>query len=236
MNPEKNHILEQKIILLAGGSAAIVQLFSILIIMITIPLFGLRPETIEEFFTLYSQNRLEAILRDDFSSLVIIAMYLFTFPAMYMILKRTYPLISAFIIIGVLIAVTICFSGHSGLSLVFLSEQFANATSDLDRLRLMAAGEAILAGDMWHSSAGFISGILLQGAGVVFSLIMLRTSSFSKVTAYSGLVGNSFDLIQHLFHSVIPDLSTYAMVVAGPAYIIWFIMLARDLIKNSKAE
>jgi hypothetical protein len=99
---------------------------------------------------------------------------------------------------------------------------------------LLGAGEAVLASGMWNSSAAYISGILLQGAGVIISLVMLRSKDFHKVTAYAGLLGNGLDLIQHVLHPFAPSISETIQMVMGLFYIIWYPMLAWDFFKLAR--
>jgi hypothetical protein len=81
-----------------------------------------------------------------------------------------------------------------------------------------------------------MSGILLQGSGVMISIIMLRSRDFHKVTAYSGLLGNSLDLIQHIIHPFAPEASAILQQVMGFGYFVWFPMLAWDFLRLSKAQ
>ena len=110
-----------------------------------------------------------------------------------------------------------------------------NATSEAVRTQLLSAGEAVIASDMWNSSAAYMGGILLQGSGVMISVIMLRSKDFSKVTAYSGLLGNGFDLIQHILHIFLPAVSSFITMFMGVFYFVWFPMLARDLFRLARA-
>jgi hypothetical protein len=64
---------------------------------------------------------------------------------------------------------------------------------------------------------------------------MLRSKEFSKVTALAGLLGNAFDLIQHILHPFAPSLSATIQMVMGPFYLVWFPMLARDLFRLGTA-
>ncbi|MBV8832623.1 MAG: hypothetical protein JO108_25765 [Acidobacteriaceae bacterium] len=48
-------------------------------------------------------------------------------------------------------------------SLARLSELHARASSDSWRSELIVAGEAVLAADVWHRSAPFLGGLLLEG-------------------------------------------------------------------------
>ena len=115
-----------------------------------------------------------------------------------------------------LIAVTICFASESTFALLYLGDQYVAAPTEMLRAQFLAAGEAVIAADMWHSSGASVSGILLQGGGVIISLVMLRSRDFSKVTAIAGLLGNALDLTQHLLHPFAPSVSATIQMLMGP--------------------
>lgn len=215
----------------AAGVAALLQLVCTLVITAVIPTLGLWPNTAEEYFTILQHDRLVVILRGDFSSLIIIALYLVTFPGLYAALRRVNRIYAAFATVLTFVAVTTSFATHSGFSMLHLSDQHAAATTSAQQSQLLAAGEAVIASDMWNSSGGFMAGILLQGAGVLISAIMLRSKDFSKVTAYAGLIANGFDLVQHLLHPFAPSLSGVLAPIGGFVYLVWFPMLGRDLLR-----
>jgi hypothetical protein len=214
-----------------SGVAALMQFVCTLAIIIVSFTLGPKPSTAEEYFTILQNDRLAGLLRDDFSSLIIIALYLVTFFGLYAALRRVNGAYVAFATALVFVGVTSCFATHSGFSMLHLSDQYAAATTDAQRSQLLAAGDAIIASDMWNSSGGFMAGILLQGAGVLISAIMLRSKAFSKGTAYAGLLGNGFDLAQHILHPFAPSLSATLLMIAGPFYLVWFPMLGRDFFK-----
>lgn len=81
-----------------------------------------------------------------------------------------------------------------------------------------------------------MAGILLQGAGVLISIIMLRSSNFSRITAYAGILANGFDLAQHLIHPFIPSIASIPGMIAGLSYLIWFPMLGRDFFRLGRLE
>ncbi len=214
-----------------GGTAALLQLAAVLVTIVASASLGARPETVQDAFAAYQASKLAGMLRDDFTSLAMIALYLGTFPALYVALRQVNATWTALATLFVFVGVATCFSVHSGFSLMALSDRYAAATSEAQRSQLLAAGEAILASDLWHSSGGYMAGILLQGAGVLISLVMLRSREFSKLTAYSGLLANAVDLAQHLLHPFTPSISATLMMVMGPFYLLWFPMLARDLFR-----
>jgi hypothetical protein len=141
------------------------------------------------------------------------------------------PVYTALATLFTLIAVTLSFANESTFSLLRLGDNYVSASSEAHRAQLLAAGEAVIASDMWSGTSAYMTGILLQGAGVVISIIMLRSQDFSKVTAYAGLLGNGFDLVQHILHPFAPSISAFIMMFMGLFYFVWFPMLARDFFK-----
>jgi hypothetical protein len=214
-----------------GGYAALLQLASILAYTIVMMVLGPKPTSAVEYFALQQTDRLASVLRGDFLFLFLLGAYLGTFPALYFALRRISPVATLLATIFTLIAVTICFASESTFSLLHLGGQFAAAVSEAQRAQLLAAGEAVIAADMWNSSGAYMSGILLQGGGVIISLVMLRSREFSRVTAIAGLLGNALDLTQHLLHPFAPSLSATIQMTMGPFYLVWFPMLARDLFR-----
>lgn len=217
-----------------GGFSAILQLVSILIYSILLGVLGPKPTSAAEYFDVYQNSPLEAFLRGDFLLLVLIGLYLGTFPALYAALRRLSPVFAGLATLFTILTVAGTFATESSFSLLHLGEQYVNATSDAMRIQLQAAGEAVIASDMWNSSAGYMGGILLQGSGVMISVIMLRSNNFSKITAYSGLVGNGLDLIQHVLHIFLPSVSSFITIFMGLFYFVWYPMLGRDLFRLVK--
>ena len=214
-----------------GAAAVLLQLATTLALIVITAALGTKPLTAQEYFAVYQESKLAGVLRDDFTSLFIIALYLGTIPALYFALRKVNAAYTTLAALFALVGVAVCFATHSGFSMLHLSDQYAAATTDAQRAQFLAAGEAIIAADMWNSSGAYMSGILLQGAGVILSLVMLRSKDFSKITAYAGLLGNGFDLIQHILHPFAPAISSAIILFMGLFYLAWFPMLARDLLK-----
>lgn len=219
-----------------GGVAALLQLASILVYAVVMAVLGSKPTSAAEYFALQQTDRLASVLRGDFLFLFLLGAYLGTFPALYFALRRISPIATLLATIFTLMAVTICFASESTFSLLHLGGQYAAAVSEAQRAQLLAAGEAVIAADMWNSSGAYMSGILLQGGGVIISLVMLHSRNFSKVTAIAGLLGNALDLIQHLLHPFAPSLSATVQMSMGPFYLLWFPMLAHNLFRLGQSK
>ena len=218
-----------------GGTAAFLQLFTIFAYAVLIAVLGPKPTTAEEYFAIYESSPLELVLRGDFLLMILIGLYLFTFTALYLALQRVSPVYTTFAVLFTFIVVITTIATESTFSMLKLGEQFTNAASEAQRAQFMAAAEAVIASDMWNSTAAYMGGILLQGSGVMISVIMLRSKDFSKVTAWSGILANALDLVQHVLHPFFPAFSGPIMSAMGLFYFVWFPMLGRDLIRLGRS-
>jgi hypothetical protein len=219
-----------------GGIGAIAQFCVTLVLIAVVFSFGQRPTTADEYFLMYQDNRLIAYLRDEFLSVILIALYLISFSGIYAAMRRTHPAQVFVTSVLTFVAVTLCLTSHSGLSQAHLSDLYAAATTEDQRTQLLAAGQALIASDMWNSTAGMFAGLLMQGAGVYISIIMLGHKGFTKITAWSGILANGLDLVQHLFSSVMPEISALILMIAGVFYLIWYPTLGRDLYRYGSNE
>jgi hypothetical protein len=218
-----------------GGVAAALQLVTVLGYAVVAAVLGPKPVSAAAYFAVYLESPAAAVLRGDFLLLILIGLYLGTFPALYAALRRESPVYTALATLFTIMAVAGIFATESTFALHHLGSQFVTA-SEAQRSLLMAAAEAIIAADMWNSSAGYMGGILLQGSGVIISVIMLRSKGFSKVTAYAGLLGNGIDLIQHILHPFVTFNLEPIHTFMGIFYFVWYPMLARDFFRLAKGQ
>jgi len=88
---------------------------------------------------------------------------------------------------------TLVLATPTALSLIPLSDKYAAATSDALRTQLLAAGEALMAADIWHGTGAILGGVLLQCGAVLICVVMLRGGAFGKATAWLGIVMHALD-------------------------------------------
>ncbi len=216
-----------------GGIAALIQLASILTYTVVVAVLGAPPASVEEYFAAFQNAPVATLFRGDFLLLFLVGGYFGTFPALFLSLRKVSLLAAMFATLFTFVAVTVCFATESTFALRHLAGQYA-VTAEVQRVQLLAAGEAVIASDMWNSSGAYVSGILMQGGGIIISLVMLKSRDFSKVTAIAGLLGNALDLTQHLLHPFAPSISAPIQMLMGPFYLVWFPMLARDFFHLAK--
>ena len=144
-----------------GGISAILQLVAILTYSVLLGMLGPKPTSAAEYFDIFQSSPMEAFLRGDFLLLVLIGLYLGTFLALYSALQRLSPVYTILAALFTLIAVTGAFATESSFSLLHLGDQYVSIANEVVRTQLLAAGEAVIASDMWNSSAVYMEGILL---------------------------------------------------------------------------
>jgi hypothetical protein len=141
--------------------------------------------------------------------------------AMYVAVKEvneSYALIA--LVLG-LMGYTIIFAARPLAEMTYLSDQYAAAASEIAQNHYLAAGEALHA--LFNGTAWMTSMILVGMSGVILSLLMLKSSAFTKATAYSGLVV-SIGGLGFLIPAIGPLLSL-AATIGG---VVWYGLMARD--------
>jgi hypothetical protein len=219
-----------------SGIAVLLQLLFIIAGFVITASFGSSPNSALEFYEIMRESKIIGLLRDDFHNIMIIVLYLFSFTGLFFVVMKNNFSLSLFATLLTFTAVILCIASHSGFSLMHLSEQYWSIIDETVKLQLIAAGESVIAQNMWNSSSAFFSGIFLQGGGVLMSAAMLGDKNFRKLTIYSGFLANGLDLVNHLIHYFSPSLALIILYIAGPFYIIWYLMLSRDLFKFLKSK
>ena len=87
---------------------------------------------------------------------------------------------------------------------------------------------------MWHGSGALIGGLLLQTGTLLASILMIRNSAFSKVTAWAGVVTHGLDWLHILVGFIFPAGGAVLLMVAGPIYLIWFPFWAASIVNSLK--
>jgi len=217
-----------------AGWAALMQLLCMLLTAVVGFAVGLEPATAEEYFAMLQNDRVAGLLRLDFPTLIMICLFSLTSYGIYGALRRSHGAYAGLATALVYVGMVLALANHSALSMIRLSDLHAAATTVAQREQLVMAGEAIIAGDMWHSTGGLLAGVFMQGGFVLVSLVMLRSKAFSRGTAVTGLVANGLDWLHIFAGLLLPSLATAMLWIAGVFYLAWFPLLARDLLKRGQ--
>jgi hypothetical protein len=168
---------------------ALIQLACVLATIVVTATVGLEPSSPMGYFEMFQENRLQALLRLDFPTMIQLALWPITIMSIYAIFRRTHAAYAALTGVLVFVGVTVALAAHSGFSIIHISDQYALAATEAQKAQLVASAEAVISTDMWHSSAGFLAGLFMQGGLAFISIVGLRSGRLSKGTAITGLTG-----------------------------------------------
>jgi len=226
----------QKTVYCLGGTACFVLLVYSLATLLIMSLAGGPPVTIEQTFSILQDNKISGLLRLDILTVFVMPLYYLLFYSLFVALKNTDYAVSTISMILAFAGVTLFLATPSVFSYLYLSDKFAIATSDFQKNQLLAAGESILASDMWHGTGAKIGGLLLQTGALLISIVMLRSNVFNRSTAITGIATHGLDLAHILIGFFAPAHGNIIMFIAGPLYLIWFPMIGLRLYKLRLAK
>ena len=212
-----------------GGIAAFILMIYCITLMVQILTLGGPPASAGEAFGLLRENRIVGLLRLDLPTVFAMPVYYVLFLALYTALKSDDRPIAA---LGTLLAfagLTLFLAAPSALSMASLSDKYTAASSEAARAQFLAAGEAVMATDLWHGTSAMIGGVLMQVGAVLICVVMLRGRVFGRVTAWIGIAMYGLDLAHILAMAWLPVAAVVFMAIAGPLYPVWFFLVGRRL-------
>lgn len=212
-----------------GAIAALTLLVYSIITIVVLTLLGTPPGTAQECFDLLRSHSFATLLRLDLLTIVVMPAFFFFYAGLFSAMHQSNRPLTSLSTALAFVGVTLILATPSVLTLVHLSQQYAAATTDARRTLLLAAGEAAISGDTWHGTGAMMGGALLQLAGVLISVAMVKTRVFSGLTGYLGIVTHGLDLAHILMGLFVPTAGVVLMAIAGPLYLVWFPLVGRRL-------
>jgi hypothetical protein len=198
-----------------------------------------QPTTVDGWFVLLQNNKIIGLL--DFWGLEVLMyiMFALVFLALYFALRNANNSLMAIALVFALLGIGIFFATNNPFSMLLLSSQHANAASSGERSSLLAAGQAILANTNQRAVGGFNMGLfLVYTAGLIVSVVMIRSKSFSRSTAYVGVLAYALSLTDYLREALTSSAIIALLVILPGALlsVIWFFMVGRKLYQLGSIE
>ncbi len=161
-------------------------------------------------------------------NVIIFALGIPMYFALYIAHRKVNKELAALAMIISFIGTAIFFATNRAFSMLELSRHYPQATTDAERAIFEAAGQAILSVGKSHSLGTFMGFFPGEIAGILMSVVMLRSKIFGKVTALVGIIGFTLLSIFEVSTSFIPMLNEVAMIFAmggGVLNTVWLILL-----------
>jgi hypothetical protein len=206
-----------------GGAAA---LFSVAIIPIQLIIFIVwgQPEAAIGWFNLFQDNKLAGLLAFEILFVVNAVAGIATTLALYVALRGVNESLMAIATVLALVEAVTFIMARPALEMLYLSDQYAAATTDAQRATLLAAGEAMLA--TFHGTAFHVGINLFSIYYLIVSIVMLRSNIFGSVTAYTGIVAAILNWGLYVPGGIGYFLFTLSVI---PFLAIWLVLVARRL-------
>lgn len=200
------------------------------------------PFTVTNWFALLQSNRLLGLVQLNILDLVNYTFIALMFLALYVVLKGVNKSCMAIAMPLGLVGIAVYFASNTAFSMLSLSDQYAAATTDVERTMLAAAGQAMLAVNRFSNTGahpgagGYFSLLLLAVAGMITSVIMLKSAVFNRATAIVGILAAAFDLAYCITYVFVPSVESRLLALtfipaAGLLLMIWHIMIGLRLLR-----
>jgi len=198
-----------------------------------------QPSTVSGWFMLFHSNKITGFLDYWGLEVLMYMMFILVFLALYFVLRKTSQVPMILALTFALLGIGIFFATNNPFSMLSLSNQYANATTAGERSSLLAAGQAILANTNQRAVGGFNMGLfLVYTAGLIVSSVMFQSKSFSRPTAYVGVLAYALSLADYLREALTSSVIIALLVILPGALlsVIWFTMVGSRLYKMGSNE
>lgn len=187
-----------------------------------------------DWFTLFQQDSIMGLVLFDLFDLINYALVGLIFLALYGALRnRNKSAMVAATTFG-FVGIAVYFASNQAFSMLTLSGRYA-AASEAEQAMFLAAGEALLAnhnpGTIAQGTGIYISLFLVLLAGLIASIVMLRSPDFHKAAAYCGIIANGFALIGLPALALGPVIAWAPPTISAPFRMIWYILIAIGLFR-----
>lgn len=206
------------------GAVAALLMFVLTLVQSFIFITNPPPSTVNDYFTLFQENKILGLLDLDLLLIVINVLLILIYLALYIALRRFNQSYTAIALTLGLVGTALFFASREAtFGMLSLSNQYNAATTDAQRATLLAAGQALLT--IYNGTAFDLSYILGGVVILIFSIVMLQSTVFSKATAYVGIVMGVLMLVPPTVGTIGLLLSLISLIPT----LIWLIPIARKL-------
>ena len=187
------------------------------------------PTTAIQYFTLFQKNLFLGFLDLDLSLTVDNLLFILIYIGLYLLLEKTNRILVTIGLVFAIVSVTLYVISREALfSMLTLSNQYSVATSETERASITTTGQTMLTifnGTCFNVSY-FLGGINM----ILFSIAMLKSDIFTKVTGWMGLLMGILMLVPPTAGKLGIILSFLSIIPLMP----WLIIIAIRFFKLGK--
>ncbi len=182
------------------------------------------PSTVASYFALLQSRPLVGLVGLDFLIIVDEVLAIPLCLALYLSLRRTHESLML-IATGLSAASIMCFLiATPALNMLYLSQQYAAATTAVERDGLLAAGQAVISS--WMGTPFQVGNVVGSIGMVIVGWVMLRSQIFSRAAGYVGIVSGLVGLGMY-----VPKVGVYISILSVVGMQAWYVMIALTLFR-----
>jgi hypothetical protein len=230
-----------------GGIAALIcALMYIITLIVYIPanLASPPPATVLEWFMVFEDSPITGLFFLGLGDAAIMILWVPMSLALYVVLRKTNKTWTTIALALVFVGIAVFLATNTAFSMLSLSQEYAAASTEAEKSMLLAAGQVMLA---VTRGTGLYTGMeLVWFAGLILSVVMLRSESFSKATAWVGTLGLGLlvvGIIGGAHYTSTGEYTAIQGVIVAVQYVgggllslAWYIMVGLRLIKLGRSE
>ena len=209
------------------------SLLLVAIVIIQLIVFTIAPPPLDgtaiDWFILFQKNPIIGLVHFEFLMIIYVILCIPIALALYTLLRRVNPSWTAIYLVLSLLGVMCFIAARPAFEMLHLSHGYAAAETEMQKAAFLAAGEAKVA--TFHGTAFYINYILGSLTGLIISWVMLKTTLFSKATAYVRIASSICD-----FGLFVPTIGLFIAIFSMLFLVIWNIMIARRLFQLANAS
>jgi hypothetical protein len=171
-----------------------------------------RASTALEHFALFRDNWLAGLLTLDLLGMIAYLLFVPAILALYVALHRSSEAAMAVATVLFFLGVADFFATNTAFPVLALSQQYAAATTEADRAMALAAGQAMFT--IFNENAFLVSYVIISAAWLMMSAAMLRSWTFSRVTAWTGILAGASGILAVVLEHVYPSQLLLSIAIA----------------------
>jgi hypothetical protein len=213
-----------------GGVFNILIAIAILFAIIAYFIWPFKPglTSTENIFATLQANLFGGLMSLDLSLLVIGLINILPLLALYAALKQVNESYALIALIMGLVSVTAVIPSRPLAELVLLSNKYAAATTEVEKLQYLAAGESLHS--LFNGTAWMVYTVLGNISTLISCALILQSNILRKTLAYVGIVSAMSGL-----GVFVPAIGPILSLLATFGGVIWSVMIARDFFRLAKA-
>jgi hypothetical protein len=211
-------------------TAAIAALITVALFLFQIVAFFVwpPPSTVAGHFALLQSRTFVGLVSLDFLIGVDEVLAIPICLALYFSLRRVHE--SLVLIATALSAASItCFLiATPALNMLYLSQQYAAATTGVEREEFLAAGQAVLSS--WFGTPFQVGNVVGSIGMLLIGWVMVRSQIFSDTAGYVGMMAGALGLGMY-----VPRVGVFISIFSVVGMQVWYVMIALTFLRLSKA-